>query len=295
MNGKKQPKIPYKFSSKFIFSDTLPRIIRVIEDEKKFDDIIMSTDLPYVFSDNETPMKFTYHLNQASFYNSYAEASLLIINEKIQTPINLVFNFSENTLENTVLAVVEIGFVKRELIPLKYTNKIINLFPKISANIISSIDKILQDDKKDIYHYQSKIFNYSIEKIFNILLCIPKILLEKGIFSSCNIDNGEEIKEGVTLTLVSAEDQKEVKIKVNKIKNDESEKKWMIEFLPLDGEVKEEKVQFKLIKIEKDKTLVCQINKFLEHIESDINDQLTLKKTQAFNFIQEELKQRYDN
>ena len=295
MNGKKQPKIPYKFSSKFIFSDTLPRIIRVIEDEKKFDDIIMSTDLPYVFSDNDTPMKFTYHLNQASFYNSYAEASLLIINEKIQTPINIVFNFSENTLENTVLAVVEIGFVKRELIPLKYTNKIINLFPKISANIISSIDKILQDDKKDIYHYQSKIFNYSIEKIFNILLCIPKILLEKGIFSSCNIDNGEEIKEGVTLTLVSAEDQKEVKIKVNKIKNDESEKKWMMEFLPLDGEVKEEKVQFKLIKIEKDKTLVCQINKFLEHIESDINDQLTLKKTQAFNFIQEELKQRYDN
>ena len=295
MNGKKQPKIPYKFSSKFIFSDTLPRIIRVIEDEKKFDDIIMATDLPYVFSDNETPMKFTYHLNQASFYNSYAEASLLIINEKIQTPINLVFNFSENTLENTVLAVVEIGFVKRELIPLKYTNKIINLFPKISANIISSIDKILQDDKKDIYHYQSKIFNYSIEKIFNILLCIPKILLEKGIFSSCNIDNGEEIKEGVTLTLVSAEDQKEVKIKENKIKNDESEKKWMMEFLPLDGEVKEEKVQFKLIKIEKDKTLVCQINKFLEHIESDINDQLTLRKTQAFNFIQEELKQRYDN
>ena len=295
MNGKKQPKIPYKFSSKFIFSDTLPRIIRVIEDEKKFDDIIMATDLPYVFSDNDTPMKFTYHLNQASFYNSYAEASLLIINEKIQTPINIVFNFSENTLENTVLAVVEIGFVKRELIPLKYTNKIINLFPKISANIISSIDKILQDDKKDIYHYQSKIFNYSIEKIFNILLCIPKILLEKGIFSSCSIDNGEEIKEGVTLTLVSAEDQKQVKIKVNKIKNDESEKKWMMEFLPLDGEVKEEKVQFKLIKIEKDKTLVCQINKFLEHIESDINDQLTLKKTQAFNFIQEELKQRYDN
>ena len=302
MNGKKQTKIPYKFSSRFIFSDTLPRIMRIIEDEKNFENMIMQTNLPYVFSDENIPLKFTYTINQASVSNSFAEVTFVLNNEKIRTSINVIFNFTENTLENTVLAVVEINFTKRELIPLEYTNKIIDLFPGISADIISNLDKMLQEDKKDIYHYLSKIFNYSREKIFDVITNMHKILMEKHILNSFLLynkeglkDNDDVLKEGSTLTFFFENCEKEVKMKINRIKKDENDKKWILEFLPLDVEFKEILVQFKLIKLENDKTLVCQINKFSEHIESDVNEHLNEKKIRAFNFIEEELKSRYDS
>ena len=170
MNGKRQTKIPYKFSSRYIFSDTLHRIIRMLEDEQKFKELIMLTDLPNVFSDNNTPTKFICNMDEASVCNSCADILWVLTNEKIKSPINLLFSFSENTLQGTVLAILEISFVKRELIPLEYTNKIINMFPKISADIISNFDQMLKNDKKDIYHYQSKILNYSREEIFDVML-----------------------------------------------------------------------------------------------------------------------------
>ena len=294
MNMKKKPKIPYKFSSRLIFSDTLPRISRIIEDDKRFENMIMSTDLPYVFSDDNTPIKFTYNLNRFSVYNSYANATWLLTNEKIKTPINLSFNITENTLENTVLVIVELSFLKRELIPLEYTDKIISIFPKISAGIISNMDKLLKEDKKDIYHYQSKIFNYSIEKIFDIFINIPKILSQRGVISSLGLDNEETIKEGSILRLIFTDGRKEINMKINKVKRDENNSKWELEILTLNDECKEAMIEFKFIKIGDEKTLVCIINKFLEHIESDVNAELNLKKKETFNFVEEELKIRFN-
>ena len=232
MNGTIHTKIPYKFSSRFIFSDTLPRMIRIIEDEKKFEDMIMSTDLPYIFSDGNIPIKFQYNMNQASFCKSYMDVTWVLTHEKLKTPINISFNFTENTLENTALAVVEISFVKRELIPLKYTNIIVNMFPKISANIISNLDKMLQEDKKDIYHYQSRVVNYSREKILDILINLQQILVEKGIISSFSLDNEEGLKEGSIITLNLIECEKKIKTKIVKLKTDPDNKKWTIEYLP---------------------------------------------------------------
>ena len=295
MNGKKQTKIPCKFSSRFIFSDNLHRIIRILEDEQKFKDIIMSTDLPNVFSDNNTPMKFTCNVNQASICNSCADILWVLTNEKIKSPINLSFNFAENTLENTVLAVLEISFAKRELIPLEYKNKIINIFPKISADIISNFDQMLKDDKKDIFHYQSKIFNFSREKVFDIIINMYQILLKKNIISSFSIDNEEGVKEGCIITVNSKISQIETKTKVNKLKINPNDRKWTIEYLPLNDTCNKEILQIKLIKLENDKTLICGISKFFEYIEPDLNEQLTEKKTQGFNFIEDELKLRYNS
>ena len=293
MSGKRQTKIPYKFSSRYIFCDALHRIIRILEDEQKFKEMIMLTDLPKVFSDDNTPTKFICNMNQASFCNSCADILWVLTNEKIKSPINLLFNFSENTLEDTVLAILEISFVKRELIPLEYTSKIINMFPKISADIISNLDQMLKDDKKDIYHYQSKIFNYPREEIFDVILNLHKILLKKDIISSFSIDNGDELKEGCIITLNSKDYQKESKMKVLKLKANANDKKWSIEFIPLNDIYNDEILGLKLIKLENDKTLVCSISKFLEYIESELNEQLNAKKTQGFDFIEEELKLRH--
>ena len=293
MSGKRQTKIPYKFSSRYIFCDTLHRIIRILENEQKFKEMIMLTDLPYIFSDDNTPTKFIFNMNQASFCNSCADILWVLTNEKIKSPINLLFNFSENTIEDTVLAILEISFVKRELIPLEYTSKIINMFPKISADIISNLDQMLKDDKKDIYHYQSKIFNYSREELFDVILNMHKILLKKDIISSFSIDNEKGIKEGCIITLNSKDYQKESKMKVLKLKANVNDKKWSIEFIPLNDIYNDEILGLKLIKLENDKTLVCSISEFLENIESDLNEQLNAKKTQGFDFIEEELKLRH--
>ena len=295
MNEHKQKKIPYKFSSRFIFSDTLHRIIRIIEDQQKFKDMIMLTDLPYVFSESNTPMAFICNMNKFLINNSFADVLWVITNEKIKTPINLHFNFTKNTLENTVLVVLEISFVKRELIPLEYVSKIIKIFPKISIDIISNFDKMLREDNKDIYHYQSKIFNYPREEIFDVMINMQQILLKKGIISSFSISNEEGIKEGSIITVNTIDSHKELKTKLSKLKTNENDKKWVLEYFPLNDIYKEEKVQFNLIKLEKNKTLLCSISKFYEYIEPEVYEQLNAKKTQGFDFIEEELKLRHNS
>ena len=295
MNGKKRTKIPCKFNSRFIFSDTLIRIIRIVQDAKKLENIIMSTDLPYIFSEDNTPIKFIYNINKTPANNFYTNIKWVLFNETIKTPINLSFTFSENTLENTVLAILEISFTKRELIPLKYTDKIINMVPRVSVDIISNLDKMLQDDKNDIYHYQSRIVNYSREKIMDIIINLQQILVEKGIISSFSLDNEEGLKEGSIITLNLIEGEKKIKLKITKLKTNPDNKKWTIEYLPLKDLPKEQILQLRLIKLENDKTLICVINKFWEHIESDLADEITLKNKQACDFIEEELKLRYNS
>ena len=295
MNEHKQKKIPYKFSSRFIFSDTLHRIIRIIEDQQKFKDMIMLTDLPYIFSDSNTPMTFICNMSKFLINDSFADVLWVITNEKIKTPINLHFNFTKNTLENTVLVVLEISFVKRELIPLEYVSKIIKNFPKISIDIISNFDKMLREDNKDIYHYQSKLFNYPREEIFDVIINMQQILLKKGIISSFSISNEEEIKEGSIITVNTIDSHKELKTKLSKLKTNENDKKWVLEYFPLNDIYKEEKVQLNLIKLEKNKTLLCSISKFYEYIEPEVYEQLNAKKTQGFDFIEEELKLRHNS
>ena len=42
--------IPCKFDSRFVFSDTLIRASRLINNEKAVENMIIATELPYVFT-----------------------------------------------------------------------------------------------------------------------------------------------------------------------------------------------------------------------------------------------------
>ena len=144
-------KIPYKFDSRYIFEDSLPRIFRIINEVNSLEEIITKTKLPYVFSDDQNPVIFDFNLNEISAFDSYKEISWLITCKQIQTPIKINFYLTENTIDNTVLVVFEISIVKRELIPDKYKSNVISSFEEIAVDVLNNIIIKLKDDNKDIF------------------------------------------------------------------------------------------------------------------------------------------------
>ena len=69
----KDLKIPYKFDSRYVFKDSLPRILRLINETKALEDLVKSTKLPYIFSNDNFPTSFDYTLKEMSSYDSYSE------------------------------------------------------------------------------------------------------------------------------------------------------------------------------------------------------------------------------
>ena len=285
----KDIKIPYKFDSRFIFEDSLTRIFRIISEVNNVEELMINTKLPFVFGNGTSNAIFDYNLMEVSAYESYKEISWLLTCKEIPTPIKISFNLTENTLDNTVLVVFEISIVKRELIPDKYKLNIINYFEGISVDVINNIIIKLKNDNKDIYHYESKVFNYSREKIKNIIFNLSVIMKERGVISSA-IRNGQKNKEGEIISLILLKEQKEIKIKINEISVDEKEPKWLFSYMPLDFFYKDYLVEWTIIKIDENKTMVAINNLYYEQIEPLIKKKLTETKRHLFQVIEEELR-----
>ena len=290
--NKKQLKIPYKFDSRYVFKDSLVRIQRLINEYKSLEDLVMNTKLPYIFSNDNNPITFEYALSEISSYDSYSEITWLLTNKNIDTPIKLAFNLTENTLDKTVLAVFEISVVNRELVPDEYKYKIITLFEGIAIDILKNMIMKLKKDNKDIYHYQSKIFNYSRDKVLNILVNIHEIMKKKGIISEIYLE-GEKNKEGTIMNFKVTNPPKEIKIKINKFKVRETDIKWIICYQPLNASFSDSLMEWILLKLNDNQTLVTNTNKYIEQIEPEILKNLTERKIQIFKIIEEELSKKY--
>jgi len=290
--NKKQLKIPYKFDSRYVFKDSLVRIKRLINEAKSLEDLVMNTKLPYIFSSNNNPIIFEYTLSEISAYDSYSEITWLLTNKNIHTPIKLSFNLTENTLDNTVLVVFEISVVNRELVPDEYKYKIITLFEGIAIDILKNMIMKLKKDNKDIYHYQSKILNYSRDKVLNILTNLHEIMKEKGIIS-CITREGEINKEGTILNFAILDPPKIIKLKINKFKVRENDIKWIISYQPLNACFSDSLIEWVLLKVNDNQTLITNTNKYIEQIEPIILRNLTEKKIELFEILEEELSKRY--
>ena len=290
--NKKSLRIPYKFDSRYVFEDSLTRIFRLISEVKSLEEIIVNTKLPYVFTDGSSPIMFDYILKEISAYDSYKEISWLLNCKQIQTPIKITFNLTENTLDNTVLVVFEISIVKRELVPEKYKYNIISSFEGIAVDILNNIIIKLKNDNKDIYHYESKIFNYSRNKILNIIFNMNDIMKERGYISSITRE-GEKNKEGEIISLILLDEQREIKIKVKENKINEQNLKWIISYMPLDYFYKDYLVEWTIIKVNDNQTLVTVNNLYFEQIEPSIMKKLTEQKKNIFQIMEEELRKRY--
>ena len=285
-------KIPYKFDSRTVFEDSITRLFRLITEYKTIEQLITNTKLPYLFSDNNDPIKFEYILLEASSYDSYKEITWLLTCKQIPSPIKLCFNLTKNTIENTVLVVFEISIVKRELVPDIYKPIIITNFEGISVDVLNNLIIKLKNDNKDIYHYESKIIKFSRDKVKNILLNFQEIMLERGIVTSVKRE-GKLNSEGEIITATFAKDKKEIKLKVNKIKMNEKNLKWIISYMPLDVSFKDFLIDWYIIKIKPDETLLAINNIYSEQIDPSVKKDLTKRKKLIFEIIEEELKKKY--
>ena len=291
-SNSKQLKIPYKFDSRYVFKDSLVRIQRLINEIKPLEDLVMNTKLPYIFSNDNNPTTFEYTLKELSAYDSYSEVSWLLTNKNIPTPIKLSFNLTENTIDNTVLAVFELSVVNRELVPDEFKYRIITLFEGIAIDILKNMISKLKKDSKDIYHYRSKIFNYSRDKLLDIIMNLHVIMKEKGIIKEM-VSDGELNKEGSVLKYTLVNPNKEIKIQIKKFKAKERDVKWILSYVPLNASFCDSSIEWVLLKLNDNQTMVTNTNKYIEHIEPTILNNLTERKIQMFEIIEEELNKKY--
>jgi len=289
----KQLKIPYKFESRYVFKDSLVRIFRLINEVKSLEEIVMNTKLPYIFSFDDSPITFEYTLKELSSFGSYSEVVWFLSHKNILSPIKLYFNLTENTIDKTVLVVFELSIVNRDLVAVEFKNKIITLFEGIAIDILKNLIIKLKNDNKDIYHYQSKIFNYSREKVLEVLKNWHNVMKENGIISNF-ISDGDLNKEGTTLSIFIYDPPKEIKLKINKYKIKENDIKWIISYLPIDGSLSDCLFEWIILKLNDNQSLVTNTNKYIEQIEPMIFRNLTIKKIHMFEIMEEELKKRFN-
>jgi hypothetical protein len=231
-------KIPYKFDSRYVFEDSIVRIFRLLSQCKSIEQLITNTKLPLVFSDDNSPINFEYILTEATSLDSYKEIFWLLTCKQIPTPIKISFNMTENTVDKSVLVVFEIRIIKRELVPDIYKPKIISNFEEISVDVLNNLIIKLKNDNKDIYHYESKILKFSRDKVKNIIFNLYKIMVERGYISSIKRE-GKLNSEGEILTLFHAKENKIIKLKINKVKFNDKNVKWLISYMPLEVDFKD--------------------------------------------------------
>ena len=289
-------KLPYKFDSRYVFNDSSNRIFKLISEVEAIKEIISRTKLPYVFSDGKSPVLFDYDLNEISSFDSYKEISWLITCKQIQTPIKINFNLTENTLDNTVLVIFEISIVDREVIPNEYKLNIISYFEGITVDVLNNIINKLKNDNKEIYHYESKLFNYSREKfmifmIIEVMLRLPYIFKERGDLISIK-RLGEKDNEGEIIT-INLKNSKSFKMKTDKIKMDKDDIKWHLTYLPADYSYSDYSIDFEIIKVKDNQTLLIIHNNYYEQIDRSVTKSITKEKKRIFSIIEEELKKKY--
>ena len=284
-------KIPYKFDSRYIFKDSSARIFKLISEVEILKEIITRTKLPYIFSDGKSPTLFDYNLNEILSFDSYKELSWLITCKQIQTPIKLNFNLTENTLDNTVLVIFEISIVNRGVIPNEYKLNIINYFEGIAVDVLNNIINKLKNEDKEIYHYESKLFNYSRDKVVEVIFKLADIFTKKGDLKS--ITKLEEKNFEGQIINFTHENGNEIKIKIDKVEMDKDDIKWTITYMPLDISYSDYLVEWKIIKVKENQTLLIIHNIYYEQIEPSVITELSEKKKNIFSIMEEELKKKY--
>ena len=280
--------IPLKFDSRYVFSDTLIRTSRLITDEKVIENMIMSTQLPYVFTEEPIPLEFEYNMTEALVKDSYSKITWLLTNKIIPSPIQISFHLTENTIEKTVFAIFEIELVQRKLIPEKYCDKINKSFPKICVEIIKNLDKELEENNKNIYHYESKIFNYPREKIWNIITNFHIKMFEAGAIK--NLSDFSPLKEGSEIKFNMCEENKPFNLQITKIKCDENNDKWILGTKPISGPFEHFLQEWILIKLGENQVLLANNSKYNEHISPEMFKKISEQKKLTFNLIEEILK-----
>ena len=281
--------IPSKFDSRFVFSDTLIRVSRLIGDEKIVENMVMSTPLPYVFTEEPIPLEFDYNLAEGLIKESYSKICWSLTSKNVPSPLMISFHLTENTIEKNVFVIFEIEIVNRKAIPEQYYEKINTSFPKICKEMIKNIDKELKEDNKDIYHYESKIFHYPREKIWEIITNFHILMTKEGIITNCSMMT-PITKQGIEFSFNVPSKNIFCRLRVNKYKKDEKNDKWVMGHLPLFGPFAHSENYWTLVRLGDNETLVSNTSKYIEHIDPDTSKKLSEEKIRNFEALENFLK-----
>ena len=117
-------------------------------------------------------------------------------------------------------------------------------------------------------------------------------MLERGYISSIKRE-GKPYSEGEIYTISIPNKNKLIKLKLCKIRLNEKKIKWTFSYMPLDVNFKDYLVDWYIIKIKHDETLLAINNLYSEQIEQDFKKELSKKKKKLFEIIEEELRKKY--
>ena len=281
----------YKFDGRYIINDTLSRLCQMLNDVKYIEKIIISTQLPYIFTNQPIPLAFNYSLQESLIKETYCTFSWVLQNKEIPCPILLSFNLTENTLEKNILLIFEIIIIQPELMPKIYYQKIKNCFPQIIIEVVNNLNKELQDNHKDIYHYESKVFNYPRERIWDIISNIHCYMNKNGMIKECTKNAPiKEKGEEFSFYLKQNCKNKSCKLKVNKFKNDPDSNKWTMGYHPLKGPFQHSDNFWTLIKLGENQTMVGNTTIYSERVTPEDLEKLTETKKEMFCTIESLLK-----
>ena len=280
-------KFIYKFDLRYVINDSLSRISILLRDEKYIEKLMMSTQLPYIFTKDPIPMEFEYKSTELMFKETYSKFSWVLINKNIPSPILITFNLTENTLEKNLLLILEIELVKPELIAEIYFQKIKNCFPKISCEIIKNLEKELQENNKNITHYESKVLNYPREKIWDIISNIHCFMSKNAMINGCT-KNVPIKKKGEEFSFyVGQKCEKNLcKLNVNKFKNDPNCNKWVMGYAPIQGPFQHSENYWTLIKLGDNQTMVGNTNIYSNPISPEDFRKASETKKEMFETIE---------
>ena len=280
-------KVQCKYDGRCIINDTLSRISLILKDVKIIEKIVMSTQLPYIFTTQPIPLEFEYQMTDSLFKETYSKFAWALFNKNIHSAILLSFNLTENTLEKNILLIFEIGLLSPELIDQIYLPKIKTSFPQICCEIIKNFIKELQENKKCIYHYESKVLNYPREKIWDIISNIHCYMNKEGVINECTKnepikDKGEEF----SFFLGQKCNQKLCKLKFNKFKKDPDCNKWEMGYLPIKGPFQHSENFWTLIKLGDNQTMVGNTTVYCEPVSPEDLKKLSESKMEMFITIE---------
>ena len=168
---------------------------------------------------------------------------------------------------------------------------IIAYFEGIAFDILNNIINKLKNDDKEIYHYESKLYNYSRDKVIEAILRLPYIFKERGDLLSIN-RLGEKDNEGEILTIY-LKNSKKFKMKTDKVKMDKDDIKWYLTYIPVDISYSNFSIEFEIIRVKDNQTLFIIHNNYYEQIDRTIINEITEEKKRIFSVIEEELKKKY--
>ena len=284
-------KINYTCDKRDVIDDTLTRINKMLNEEKYIDKIVKSTQLPYIFTNSPIPLEFTYKIQESMLKETYCKCNWCLLNKEFDSPILLIFELAENTLEKNVLLSFGIKLITVELIPQVFLTKFQNNMPQICTEVINNIKKELQENNKDISHFESKVMNYPREKIWDIIANIHCFMNKNGIIKECTKqvpikEKGEEF----SFFLGQKCKKKLCKLNVNKFQKNPDSNKWVMGYLPLEGPFQHSENYWTLIKLGDNQTMVGNTTIYSEHVSPEDLKKLTETKNEMFNTIESLLK-----